>query len=100
MDEKKIEKLIEKGAKRWTKGGFDRLYVDAELLGLDLDYYKSGNISSATWKGEAISNSEAGRLGVTKIWLEIGDGKMYYKSFHKATHEAELLEAAMEFFNI
>lgn len=100
MNEKKIEELIEKGARRWSKCGFDRLYVDPKLLGLEVSYYKSGNISSASWRGESISNADGNRLGATKIWLEIGDGKIYYKSFHKAAHEAELLEAAREFFNI
>lgn len=29
-----IEKMISAGAKRWTKGGHDRLYLNAEQLGM------------------------------------------------------------------
>lgn len=52
-----IKKFEDAGFKRWTKGGYDRLYIDATACGLEYDTYKSGNISSATFNGEAISNA-------------------------------------------
>lgn len=76
MTEKMIEKLEAKGFKRWTKGSMDRLYINAEDLGLDCGYYNSGNISSATFKGERISNSEAYRLGAAKTYIDVATGKL------------------------
>ena len=62
---KKVDELMDMGASRWTKGGHDRLYINdagAELLGLEVDRYKSGNICYATLDGEKISNSAAYRV--------------------------------------
>ena len=60
-----IASLESMGAKRWTKGDKDRLYLKnagAKIMGLDVDTYKSGNISSATRNGERISNSQAKKI--------------------------------------
>ena len=59
-----IKALTDRGFNRWTKklpNGhiMDRLYIDLKYLGLELTRYKSGNISSAKFNGETISNSEA-----------------------------------------
>lgn len=59
-----IAKLIKMGASRWTNYGKDRLYLGkcgAEIIGLELNCYKSGGISSAYLDGEKISNANAGR---------------------------------------
>lgn len=60
-----IEKLIEMGAKRWTKNGKDRLYLNgaiSAIVKLEYSTYNTGNVSSATLGGEHISNSEARRI--------------------------------------
>lgn len=75
-----IEKAIEKG-NRWTKGRFDRIYFDWEQLGLEVEYYNTGSISSATWKGEEISNAEASRIAACKVWINVEDECVYYKGF-------------------
>lgn len=65
MDEKKINTLLAMGASRWTKYGRDRLYLRncyKDLLKMEISYYNSGNISSASLDGEGISNSEAYRI--------------------------------------
>ena len=52
------------GATVWEKGANKRLYFNTaaeKIIGLEYSRYKSGNISSATLKGEVISNSEARR---------------------------------------
>ena len=43
------QELIEKieGGSRWTKGKYDRLYFDDSELGLKIEHYKTGYISSA-----------------------------------------------------
>lgn len=73
-----IKKLESKGFKRWTKGEHDRLYANAESFGLEVDYYKSGNISYATLNGEKISNTSAyGIKRKTSIYIDVNDGKLY-----------------------
>lgn len=62
ITEKNVNQLIDMGANRWTKGGHDRLYLSGageKIVGLDVDYYKSGRVSSANINGEGISNSKA-----------------------------------------
>lgn len=65
------------GFNRWTKGNFDRLYINADRLGLDCDYYKSGNICGATFEDEHISNSEARRMKSAKTYIDIKTGRLY-----------------------
>lgn len=71
-----INTLTDRGFKRWTKklpNGkvMDRLYIKPEYLGLELTRYKSGNISSATFNGKTISNSEARRIEGTKCYVDV-----------------------------
>ena len=71
-----IKTLTDSGFNRWMKklpNGkvMDRLYIKPEYLGLELTRYKSGNISSATFNGETISNSEARRIEGTKCYVDI-----------------------------
>ncbi|WP_302420853.1 LPD38 domain-containing protein [uncultured Megasphaera sp.] len=76
LTDDEIKTLTDKGFNRWTKklpNGkvIDRLYIDPEYLGLELTRYKSGNISSATFNGETISNSEARRIEGTKCYVDV-----------------------------
>lgn len=62
IDERKIKKLIDMGASRWSKGGRDRLYLNdsyEQLLKLKVSRYNTGNISSAYIGDEQISNTKA-----------------------------------------
>ena len=65
MTNERIEKAIEDGARRWTKEGYDRLYVSPELIGFSYNRYLTGNISCAYWDGERISNAETPRSTTT-----------------------------------
>lgn len=76
-----IKTLTDGGFNRWTKklpNGkvMDRLYIKPEDLGLELTRYKSGNISSATFNGETISNSEARRIESTKCYVDVATKKV------------------------
>ncbi len=66
MNEAKIARLVEAGGKEWQKGNAHRVYFNADFaykaIGLELNYYKTGNIFSAQLKGEPISNSQAKRI--------------------------------------
>jgi len=76
LTEERINELTEKGFKRWTKGNIDRLYINASQLGLDCAHYKTGNISSATFQGEGISNSHARRMYAAKTYIDIKTGRV------------------------
>ncbi|OIN79364.1 hypothetical protein [Mycobacterium malmoense] len=57
----------------WTgASGITREYITnlPDILGLDVDRYKSGNISSATLRGTRISNAEAARIAGIKAWYD------------------------------
>lgn len=71
MNEKMIEKLAAKGFSRWTKGKYDRMYINAKDLGLVCEYYKTGNVADATFQGEGISNSEAYRMKAAKTYIDV-----------------------------
>lgn len=77
LNEQKITELTEKGFNRWTKGNLDRLYINASQLGLVCDYYKSGNISSAEFNGERISNCQARRYKAAKTFIDIKTGSVH-----------------------
>lgn len=66
-----IEELEKMGFKRWQKNGMDRLYINATALGLCCTYYKTGNISSASFDGESISNSEGYRMKNAKTYIDL-----------------------------
>ena len=78
-----VETMTAIGGRRWTKNGMDRVYLNdfATVPGLELDHYKSGNISYAALDGETISNAEGGRLStaVDKVYFDAADGKVYIK---------------------
>src|ERR1041385_5685450 len=85
MDEKQITKILtDAGGKLWEKNSMKRIYFNTEVIakaiGLDVDYYKTGNISGATLQGKLISNSEAKRIlnGINKVHYDFADGKFHW----------------------
>lgn len=76
-----IETLTAIGGSRWTKNGMDRIYFNgcSGFAGLETSNYKTGNIASATYKGESISNSQAYKLAGTieKLWFDLADGQFH-----------------------
>lgn len=92
LNEKQIAALEEKGFRRWTNGTMDRLYINAETLGLEYDRFKSsGRVSYAVWRGERISNRWGNEMANAKTYIDIANGKLY------AT-ESTLEEAAQELY--
>lgn len=89
MTETMINELISMGGNRWTKGNYDRIYFNADVLGVECDFYKSGNISSAWFKGEKISNSQARRYYGAKTFVDVKTGEVH-------SDNAELADAARE----
>ena len=80
-----IEILTAEGGKLWERGDKHRVYFDTGMMlgrvGLDVETYKTGNISSAHFQGERISNSEAKRMiGAyrwAKLYYDLPRGKFY-----------------------
>lgn len=75
--EDKIKALEAKGFKRWQKGNFDRLYINAGALGLVCEYRRSGSISDAYFNGAEISNGEARRMRASKTFLDVKSWIVY-----------------------
>lgn len=69
------------GGNRWTRDGHDRVYFNnwADLAGLEVSRYNTGNISSAAWQDEFLSNRQAGLIlgALDKIWFDAADGKIH-----------------------
>ena len=74
MTNEMIEMLEKKG---WTKGNMDRLYINAAQLGLVCTYYNTGNIRTATFCGEAISNCHARKMKAAKTFIDIKSDTVY-----------------------
>lgn len=94
LNDKMIKKLEDAGFKRWTKGDYDRLYIDATACGLEYDTYKSGNISSATFNGESISNARAGRMKAMKMYVDIATGEFHAEHAYGTKGDTEIAAAA------
>lgn len=76
MTKEMITRYEELGAKRWQKAGFDRLYINAAVLGLRCEEYKSGNIKEAYFQDERISNSEAAKMQAAKVFIDVATGEL------------------------
>lgn len=85
--EKLIAALEEKGFKHWTKGDKDRMYVDAEKLGLKVQKYGSGAVKRAEWDGEKISNRDGAAMLHAKTYLDLTDMSVH-------SDDSDLLAAA------
>lgn len=91
MTEQMIKKLEEKGFKRWEKAGYDRLYINLSILGLDYGRYKTGNISWATFQGEEISNSQCRRYLATKVYIDLKQNDRIHAEYDKLKEATEKL---------
>lgn len=90
-----LKNLIADGAKRWTKGEHDRVYVSKENCDLELDYYKSGNVCSAAFNGEPISNAMSCRIGVyisLSMYIDLKTGKIVFVNSSKHSFPEEVKE--------
>ncbi|TGB14592.1 hypothetical protein [Streptomyces palmae] len=76
-----IETMTAIGGNRWQRNGMDRVYINTwpEFAGIETTRYNTGNISSASYQGESISNSQAYKLlgSIDKVWYDDADGKLH-----------------------
>ena len=92
MTQEMIKKFEDAGCKRWTKGTFDRLYINASTLGLECNYYSTGNIKGAKLDGMEISNCLARKIKAAKMYFEVSDG-----SFHSDFVDTKIDMAVADF---
>lgn len=91
LSEKTIKALESRGFRRWTKGTYDRMYINAADLGLTLTYYKSGFVSSAYLDGVRLSNSEGRRLKASKTYIDLTTNSIVSDSPTLAAEVAKML---------
>jgi len=94
LTNEQITILESAGFRRWTKYGKDRLYANAAVIGMELDFYKSsGAISHSVLNGEKISHRQAGKIldRIDGAYIDVETGKIYAKD---GGHE--YIEAAVE----
>ncbi|MFD3638242.1 hypothetical protein [Streptomyces griseus] len=76
-----IETMVAIGGNRWQCNGMDRVYFNnwATLAGIETTRYNTGNISSASYQGAGVSNSQAYKLlgTIDKVWFDAADGKIH-----------------------
>ena len=91
--EEMIARLEGLGFKRWTNYGKDRMYINATQLGFEYSCYNTGNIKSAYWQGERISNTLGRSYKFAKTYLDLDTMKM-------VSDRDDLKEAAIELAKI
>ena len=92
MTEEIIKRLEDLGFKRWEKNGLDRLYINAKDIGLECDYYKTGNVHYATFRGEHISNTRAREMLCSKTFVDVKTGKVHSDNNTMRETVTEILE--------
>ena len=76
-------KLMGMGGNLWERYGKCRVYLDQgellDLCGVNISFYKSGNISVCEVGGEKASNSDGRRWlnSTSKVYYDLLDGKIY-----------------------
>ena len=73
-----IAKLEAAGFNRWTKNGMDRLYVNADVLGLEVKVAKSGNAAGeGAWCGSEVCKQDANDILHSKVWIDVATGELH-----------------------
>lgn len=75
-----IAKLEAAGFKRWTKNGMDRLYIDADRLGLEVTRYANGNAKEGTWQGSEMCKQELQEIDASKVYVDLADGTLHVQT--------------------
>lgn len=70
--EEAMDALKKVGFTRWQKNGKDRLYINADSLGLEITWGKRmGQVESASFQGEEISKRYASELRSAKTYVDV-----------------------------
>jgi hypothetical protein len=86
LSEKQIEALEKKGFRRWTKGDYDRLYINViKLPGV------YGSSSELEIDGDKLSRTKSWKVSNAKIWIDVATAEVHAEA---AYHEDFLKSAA------
>ena len=92
LSEKQIEALEKKGFRRWTKGDYDRLYINViKLPGV------YGSSSELEIDGDKLSRTKSWKVSNAKIWVDVVTAEVhadaaYHEDFLKSAAEKLLSE--------
>jgi hypothetical protein len=97
------EEALAIGGSEWTSrdGKVHRVYLSiCDLMGVEVERYRSGNVSHAEMNGEDISNAEAMRIMGVKVFVAGGElvitGAESVRSFTAADVEAAVVARLAE----
>lgn len=98
-----VENMIAIGGSRWQRNGMDHVYFNdwAELASIETTRYGTGNISSAAYQGEGVSNSQGYKLlgSIDKLYYDANTGKIHCRYGHSESRVAtqrEVFDAAVD----
>lgn len=85
-----IETMTAIGGSEWTSrdGSKHRVYINDwhALAGLDVSYYKTGNVNGATLGGRAIANGRVAGIAnaIAKVYYDTTDGALHVTHYGNA----------------
>lgn len=75
LDDEVIRYLEKMGLRRWTKHGFDRLYVSPHIFGVRVESLEDGTVST-TLDGRDIGRDTARKIMDGKYFIDVMTGKI------------------------
>jgi hypothetical protein len=91
------EQALSIGGRAWTgSGGTSRVYLQIEeIIGLDVEMYRTGNVRSAVLRGRDVSNCEARRILSSRLYVD-DSGLHWFRPDPPRTITAEEVFAAVQ----
>lgn len=91
------------GGNEWIRGSYHRVYLNdwAQYAGIDVDYYRTGNVCGATLGGRGIANGRVvGLLGsVSKVYFDVTDGQLRVQHYGADAYEVRYLDGQRDRVN-
>lgn len=98
------EAVIALGGRRWQRSGMDRVYLNdwLQYAGIEIDYYKSGNICGASIDGRGVANSRIGRIvsTVSKVYFDTADNRLHVQHYGADQVEVRYLDGDRDYLNL
>ena len=100
-----VDTMTAIGGRRWQKNGMDRVYLNdwADLAGIEITRYNTGNISSASVQGRGIANGRAGGLlsAISKVYFDAADGQLHAQYYGNArAYEIRYLDGERNYLDL
>lgn len=96
--------ILSLGGRRWQKNGMDRIYLNdwTEHAGIDIDYYKSGNICYAAIDGRSVANGRISSIvgTVANVYFDNADGLLHVKHYGADAVEVRFLDGQRTHLNL